>query len=194
MLGTSHLLGYIRTVKMFKCPECDAGFSRKDAMMRHKRRKHADTDDEDADMIDATPPPSDTDTKEDNIVFRQMAHKARRHIAAEWEKRYQKYLNLNMSEKKSRMRADEKTKGETYQQFRKLYERFLYDMYQLQEDTTHGQVTEAIDEFVSDNYGLKKSIKMALRKNKYLLESYLDQYNSDDDEDDEEEDDEEDMN
>ena len=67
-------------------------------------------------------------------------------------------------------------------------------MYELQEDKTHEEVTDAIDEFVSDNHGLKKSIKMALRKNKYLLESYLDQKDSDedDDEDDQQEDDEED--
>ena len=91
-----------------------------------------------------------------------------------------------MTEKKASKRADEKTKGETYQQFRTLYERFLYDLYQLQEDTTHEQVTDAIDEFMSDKHGLKKSIKMALRKNKYLQESYLNRYDDDEDEDEDE--------
>ena len=141
-------------------------------MMRHKRLKHEDSnDEEDVDMTDASPTQSDTDAEEDNIVFRQMVQKARKRNAGEWQKKYEKYLKQNMTEKKASKRADEKTKGGTYQQFRTLYERFLYDLYQLQEDTTHGQVTDAIDEFVSDNHGLKKSIKMALRKNKYLLES-----------------------
>ncbi|XP_056006716.1 glutamic acid-rich protein-like [Ostrea edulis] len=179
---------------MIECSECHALFSHRDVMMRHKRLKHGDNDEgEDIDMTDVSPTQSDTDSdaEEDNIVFRQMAHKARKHTAAEWQKRYEKYLNQNMSEKKASKKADEKTKGETYQQFRKLYERFLYDQYQLQEDTTHEQVTDAIDEFVSDNHGLKKSIKMALRKNKYLLESYLDKYDNDEDEEEDKEEDEE---
>ena len=94
-----------------------------------------------------------------------------------------------MLEKKANSKADEKTRGETYQQFRKLYKHFLYDLYRLQEDATHTHVIEDIDEFQEEKYGLKKSIKMALNKNKHLLESYLD--SSDEDEDDSDESDEE---
>jgi hypothetical protein len=61
-------------------------------------------------------------------------------------------------------KADEKTRGETYQHFRKQYEHFLHDLYRLQEDATHNHVIEDIDEFQLDKYGLKKSIKMALNK------------------------------
>ena len=83
---------------------------------------------------------------------------------------------------KTNSKADGKTRGETYQQFRKLYEHFLYDLYRLQEDATHTHVIEDIDEFQGEKYGLKKSIKMALNKNKHLLESYLD--SSDEEEED----------
>jgi hypothetical protein len=48
-------------------------------------------------------------------------------------------------------------------------------------------VIEDIDEFQMEKYGLKKSIKMALNKNRHLLEFYLD--SSDENDDDEEKDD-----
>jgi hypothetical protein len=102
-------------------------------------------------------------------------------------KKYDKY----MPEKKANSKADEKTREETYQQFRKLYEHFLYDLYRLQEDATHNHVIEDIDEFQLEKYGLKKSIKMALNKNKHLLESYLDSSDEDEDEDDDDSEEEE---
>jgi hypothetical protein len=159
-------------------------------MMRHKRLKHGENDeeDEDVDMEKDSPAHSDAENneKEDNVVFSQMAKKAREYTADEWQKKYDKYLKQNMPEKKANSKADEKTRGETYQQFKKQYEHFLQDLYQLQEDATHNHVIEDIDFFQEEKYGLKKSIKMALNKNKHLLESYLD---SSDEEDDEEEED-----
>ena len=130
--------------------------------MRHKRLKHGDEEDEDVDMEDS-PAHSDAENKEkeDNVVFGQMAEKAREYTADEWQKKYDKYLKQNMPEKKANSKADEKTRGETYQQFKKLYEHFLHNLYQLQEDATHNHVIEDIDEFQEEKYGLKKSIKMA---------------------------------
>jgi hypothetical protein len=96
-----------------------------------------------------------------------------------------------MPEKKANSKADEKTRGETYQQFRKLYEHFLYDLYRFQEDSTHNHVIEDIDEFQLEKYGLKKSIKMAMNKNRHLLESYLDSSDEDEDEDDDDSEEEE---
>ena len=156
--------------------------------MRHKRLKHGESDeDEDVDMEDS-PAHSDAENneKEDNVVFSQMAEKAREYTADEWQKKYDKYLKQNMPEKKANSKADEKRRGETYQQFRKLYEHFLHDLYGLQEDATHNHVIEDIDEFQGEKYGLKKSIKMALNKNRHLLESYLDSSDEEDDEEEEE--------
>jgi hypothetical protein len=42
-----------------------------------------------------------------------------------------------------------------------------------------------------EKYGLKKSIKMALNKNRHLLESYLDSSDEDEDEDDDDSEEEE---
>jgi hypothetical protein len=137
---------------------CHALFSRRDAMMRHKRLKHGESDveeDEDVDMVDNTHEHSD-DEKKDNIVFSQMVEKAHDYTADEWLKKYDKYRKQNMPEKKANSKADEKTRGETYQQFRKLYEHFLYDLYRLQEDATHNHVIEDIGEFQLEKYGLKK--------------------------------------
>ena len=158
--------------------------------MRHKRLKHGDEEDEDVDMEDS-PAHSDAENneKEDNVVFSQMAEKAREYTADEWQKKYDKYLKQNMPEKKANSKADEKTRGETYQQFKKQYEHFLHDLYQLQEDATHKDVIEDIDFFQGEKYGLKKSIKMALNKNRHLLESYLDSSDEEDDSSDEEEED-----
>ena len=158
--------------------------------MRHKRLKHGENDEEDVDMEEDSPAHSDAENneKEDNVVFSQMAKKAREYTADEWQKKYDKYLKQNMPEKKANSKADEKTRGETYQQFKKLYEHFLHDLYQLQEDATHNHVIEDIDEFQEEKYGLKKSIKMALNKNRHLLESYLDSSDEEDDEEEEEED------
>jgi hypothetical protein len=58
----------------------------------------------------------------------------------------------------------------------------------LQEDDTHNHVIEDIDEFQLEKHGLKKSIKMALNKNRHLLESYLDSSDEDDDSEEEEKD------
>ena len=163
-------------------------------MMRHKRLKHGESEeDEDVEMVDDSPTHSDADNdeKKDNVVFRQMAEKAHDYTADEWQKKYDKYKKQNMPEKKANSKADEKTRGETYQQFRKLYEHFLYDLYRLQEDATHTHVIEDIDEFQEEKYGLKKSIKMALNKNKHLLESYLDSSDEDEDDSDESEEEEE---
>ena len=79
-----------------------------------------------------------------------MAEKAHDYTADEWQK-YDKYRRLNMPEKKTNSKADEKARGETYQQFRKLYEHLLYDRYHLQEDSTHNHVIEDIDEFLLEN-------------------------------------------
>jgi hypothetical protein len=157
--------------------------------MHHKRLKYGENDEEDEDVdMEDSPAHSDAENneKEDNVVFSQIAKKAREYTADEWQKKYDKYLKQNMPEKKANSKADEKTRGETYQKFRKLYEHFLHDLYQLQEDATHNHVIEDIDEFQVEKYGLKKSIKMALNKNRHLLESYLD---SSDEEDNEEEED-----
>jgi hypothetical protein len=177
-----------------ECSTCHALFSRRDAMMRHKRLKHGESDEEDEDVdMDHSPAHSDADNNEekDNVVFRQMAEKAQEYTADEWQKKYDKYKKQNMPEKKVNSKADEKTRGEIYQQFRKLYEHFLYDLYRLQEDATHNHVIEDIDEIQLEKYGLKKSIKMALNKNRHLLESYLDSSDEDDDDDDDDSEEEE---
>jgi hypothetical protein len=49
-----------------------------------------------------------------------MAEKACEYTADEWQKKYDEYLKQNMPEKKANSKADQKTRGETYQQFRKL--------------------------------------------------------------------------
>jgi hypothetical protein len=165
-------------------------------MMRHKRLKHGESDveeEEDVDMVDNSPEHSDADNdeKKDNVVFRKMAEKTHDYTADEWLKKYDKYLKQNMPKKKANSKADKKTRGETYQQFRKLYEHFLYDLYRLQEDATQNHVIEDIDEFQLGKYGLKKSIKMALNKNRHLLESYLNSCDEDEDEDDDDSEEEE---
>jgi hypothetical protein len=165
-------------------------------MMRHKRLKHRENDDEDeyVDMVDNSPTRSDADTNEEkhNVVFCQMAEKAHDYTSDEWQRMYDKYKKQNMPEKKTKSKADQKTRGETYQQCRKLYEHFLYDLYRLQENTTHNHI-EDIDEFHLGKYGLNKSIKMALNKIRHLLESYLDSSDEDDDEDDDSEEEEKDQ-
>jgi hypothetical protein len=167
-----------------ECSTCHALFSRRDAMMRHKRHKHGESDAEDEDVdMDHSPAHSNADNNEEkgNVIFRQMVEKAHEYTADEWQKKYDKYKKKeNMPEKK----ANEKTREETYQQFRKLYEYFLYNLYRLQEGTTYTNMIEDIDEFQLEKYGLKKSIKMALNKNRHLLESYLDSSDEDEDEDD----------
>jgi hypothetical protein len=55
----------------------------------------------------------------------------------------------------------------------------------------HNHVIKDIDEFQLEKYGLKKSIKMALHKNRHLLESYLDSSDEDEDEDDDDSEEEE---
>jgi hypothetical protein len=61
----------------------------------------------------------------------------------------------------------------------------------LQEDATHNHVIEDIDEFEEEKYGLKKSIKMTLNKNRHLLESYLDSSDEENENEEEEEEEEE---
>jgi hypothetical protein len=103
---------------------CHALFSRRDAMMCHKRLKHGGSDEENEDVdMDHSPAHGDAENneKEDNVVFHQMAEKAKEYTADEWQKKYDKYKKQNMSEKKTNSKAHEKTRGETYQQFRKLY-------------------------------------------------------------------------
>jgi hypothetical protein len=133
-----------------ECSTCHALFSRRNAMMRHKRLNgENDEEDEDVDMVDESPTHSDAENsqKKDNVVFSQMAEKAHEYTADEWQKKYDKYKKQNMPEKRTNSKADEKTRGETYQLFRELYEHFLFDLYRLQEDTTHNHVIEHIDEF-----------------------------------------------
>jgi hypothetical protein len=130
---TLYLPSWIQAVKMLvECSTCHALFSRRDAMMRHRRLKQRDVEeDEDVDMVDNSPEHSDADNdgKKDNIVFSQMVEKAHDYTADEWLKKYDKYRKQNMPEKKANSKADEKTRGETYQHFRKLYDHFLYDLY-----------------------------------------------------------------
>jgi hypothetical protein len=134
-----------------ECSICHALFSLRDAMMRHKRLKHGESDAEENENVDMDESPAYSDVenneKEDNIVFSQMAEKAHECTADEWQKKYDKYRKQNMPEKKANSKADEKTREETYQQFRKLYEQFLHDLYRLQEDATHNHVIEDINEF-----------------------------------------------
>jgi recombination DNA repair RAD52 pathway protein len=111
-----------------ECSTFHALFSRRDAIMRHKRLKHGENDEEDEDVdMNDSPAHSDAENnqKKDNVVFSQMAQKAHEHTADEWQKKYDKYKKQNMPEKKANSKANEKTRGETYQLFRKLYEHFL---------------------------------------------------------------------
>ncbi|XP_069122470.1 uncharacterized protein [Argopecten irradians] len=125
---------------------------------------------------------------EEHVVFNAIMTKANSVNEEEWNKKYDKYVNEGMSDDEAKAKTEEKMKVKDMDQFIKDYGSIIMSILKLQNGKIHEKVMNDVTELIDDGYDDRKAIKMALKKNRHVLDEMWDGEDSDGDEDEEEED------
>jgi hypothetical protein len=137
------------------------------------------------------------DTEEEETreqeVFDILMDKAREENKDQWVRKYEKYIEEGMSKQKAQEKTEDKIYVKDMQMFTRNYGKLIQYILQLKNGPIHAHVMDDVQDFLSEGYGENKSIRMALKKNRHILEELWDDDTEmeTDDTDDNEEDDEE---
>lgn len=108
----------------------------------------------------------DKDDREHN-VFNALMDKAREKNETEWNQKYDKYIKEGLTREKAREKTEVKMKSKDLQTFVTGYAdliQYILPFY------IHATVMDDVMDFQSKGYGERKSIRMALNKNRHLLD------------------------
>ena len=111
----------------------------------------------------------------EDMAFIKLAELAREANADIWEEKVDKYMDGDMNEDHAISKANRKLKDDDMGQFLSRYSSLVEYLLQLQNGKLHGKVMKMITELVNDGMDTVKAVKVAIRKYKPMLESYLDE-------------------
>ena len=96
-------------------------------------------------------------------------------------------MNDGMEEKEAKQRAEKKLKEEDLKELLKQYGILIKNIMRIRYGPIHKTIMKSISEFVDDGYEKGKSIRMALRKYRHLLEELLEEEEEEEEQEEEEE-------
>jgi hypothetical protein len=106
-----------------------------------------------------------------------------------WDLKYDKYIKEGQSREDARIHTEEKMNSRDLKKFSEKYGQLILYILQIQNGPIHTQVMDDVKDFLSEGYEERKAIRMALHKNRPVLEEmWDDETESDDEESDMEED------
>lgn len=106
-----------------------------------------------------------------------------------WEQKYDKYIKEGLSREDARVQTEEKMKSKDLKKFLENYGQLILYILQINTGPIHTRVMEDVQDFLSEGYDERKATRMALHKNRHILdEMWDDEAESEDEESDMEED------
>ncbi|CAG2258132.1 unnamed protein product [Mytilus edulis] len=168
---------------MPSCDDCGVVFESVPDLARHMNKWCPENNDlkrkreiEDEDIPSKKPRVNKIDIEGgEDMAFITLAELAREANADIWEEKVDKYMDGDMNEDHAISKANRKLKDEDMGQFLSRYSSLIEYLLQLQNGKLHGKVMKMITELVNDGMDTVKAIKVAIRKYKPMLESYLDE-------------------
>ena len=150
---------------------------------------------------DIAPPPKrrareDTHNhKDEKMAFNDMMVDAKDIIRTKWLAMFKDSVNEGMTDTDVREKTETAMKGKELNVLVKDYAKFLHILFLLRHGSIHEQVVQEVEDLSQTGNPRQKAIKMAIAKNKRLIENTIDDKNDDetDDGDDSSESDEEDL-
>ena len=169
---------------MPSCDDCGLLFENIHDLQRHVKRwcpenfslkrKRGDEDDEDQ------PPskrflinPEEKEEEQENQeheVFNYLMKRSKEHNEKQWDQKYDKYIKEGLSRKDARVKTEEKMISKDIKRFSENYGLIILFILQLQNGPIHSEIMRDVKQFLSDGHNEQASVKMALNKNRHLLE------------------------
>ncbi|XP_033741828.1 uncharacterized protein LOC117328408 [Pecten maximus] len=189
---------------MAACDDCGIMFQDMHDLQRHlktwcpendsRKRKRESIEEEDGPQpkrwISYEESDEESGESEENEVFNSLMNESRSSNEVKWNKKYDKYVNEGMSDDEAQTKANEKMESEDMEKFYQNYKAIIQYILQLRNGMIHGKIMDDVTEFIDDGYGDSKAIKMALKKNRHVLEELWDDESEDEESEDDSEDDE----
>lgn len=169
---------------MSSCDDCGLLFESIHDLQRHVKRwcpeifslkrKRGDEDDE-----DQPPPkrflinPEDKEEEKENQeheVFNYLLKRAKQHNEKQRDQKYDNYIKEGLSRKDARVKTEEKMISKDIKRFSENYGLIILFILQLQNGPIHSESMRDVKHFLSDGHNEQASVKMALNKNRHLLE------------------------
>lgn len=104
----------------------------------------------------------------------KLAQLAREVIEHLGESKVNKYTKDGLEQVDAERKADKKLREEDMNQLTSKYASLLQYLLQFQSGKIHSKVLTLLEELINEGINYKKAIKIAIRKYKHYLESYLD--------------------
>ena len=84
-------------------------------------------------------------------------------------------MNDGVTENEARLKANQKLNGVDLDQFISRYFTLIQYIIQWKNGKLHSNVLKVVDDLLEDGMDYTKAVKVAIRKNKHMLEIYLDE-------------------
>jgi hypothetical protein len=176
---------------MPSCDDCGLVFESMHDLQRHIKRwcpennKRKDNDvemEEDrSNWIPFEPEKSEDEENREDEVFIALMDKAKENNETEWDQKYEKYVKAGLSRDEAREKTKEKMKLKDMQTFITEYADLIQYILHLENRSIHAAIMDDVGEFQSRGYNERKSIRIALNKNRHLFdEMWDDEMESDD--------------
>ena len=121
----------------------------------------------------------------ENEVFTALFERAQEIHESEWRRKYDKYVNQNMSEEDAKESADKKMMPKYITEVLERYTLLIQHIYDLRGGPVHQNVIKNVEKFMDRDMNEAMAIKVAVKKNRPLIESLLDTITPDDETEDE---------
>lgn len=123
-----------------------------------------------SDWIPFKPEKKEDKDDREHDVFNALMDKAREKNETEWNQKYDKYIKEGLTRQKAREKTEVKMKSKDLQTFVTGYADLIQYILDLKHGFIHATVMDDVMDFQSKGYGERKSIRMALNKNRHLLD------------------------
>lgn len=125
-------------------------------------------------LIPFKPEKREDEDDREHDVFNALMDKARERNETGWNQKYDKYIKEGLTPKKAREKTEVKMKSKDLQTFVTGYGDLIQYILDLKHGFNHATVMNDVMNFQSKGYGERKSIRMALNKNRHLLDEMWD--------------------
>ena len=106
-------------------------------------------------------------------VFTALIERAQEEKESEWQRKYDKYVDQNMSEVDAKEKADEKLMPKYITEVLERYTLLIQHIYDLRGGSVHQNVIKDVEKFIDRDMDVAMAIKAGVKKNRPLIETLL---------------------